>query len=81
MAGGDHGTLRLWDVTTGKQRPSFKGGEDQSVASIAWAPDGRTVYAATFVGAKEAKCRVLNLRLRHSGAKHAKRPHKIIGAG
>ncbi len=45
----DH-TLRLWDLTTGRQRQVFKG-HTEAVLAAAFAPDGRTIASAGKDGA------------------------------
>src|SRR5262245_66173769 len=48
VAGGSYGAggeLKLWDLTTGKERPGFKGG-DQWATGGAFSPDGKTLAAS-----------------------------------
>jgi WD40 repeat protein len=43
-SGGDHGSLKLWDVTTGEELISFDGATDE-IRLICFSPDGRTLAA------------------------------------
>ena len=47
LTGGDDGTVRLWDVATGKQIRSFKGHKSR-VNSVAFSPDGRTALTGSY---------------------------------
>jgi WD40 repeat protein len=42
------GTVRLWDVLSGKQLARLEGHEGGGVASVAFAPDGRTLASGGF---------------------------------
>ncbi|PSK70654.1 hypothetical protein C6W96_20760, partial [Streptomyces sp. CS149] len=44
----DDFVVRLWDVTTGEQRGELLTGEDGSVMSMAFSPDGRTLASGDF---------------------------------
>jgi WD40 repeat protein/serine/threonine protein kinase len=43
-SGGDHGSLKLWDVTTGEELISLEGATDE-IRLICFSPDGRTLAA------------------------------------
>ena len=44
-SGGQDGLIRLWDTATGKQRLAFPAHADWHVASLAFTPDGKTLYS------------------------------------
>jgi WD40 repeat protein len=43
VSGGMDGTLRLWEVATGRQRRVLEGHTHGAVASVGFSPDGRTI--------------------------------------
>ena len=46
LAAGCHdGQIRLWDMATGKQRNAFPAHSDGAVHSLAFTPDGKTLYS------------------------------------
>ncbi len=44
VSGGEDGTVRVWDLTTGRERQSFKGHTDE-VSAVAFLPGGRRVVS------------------------------------
>jgi WD40 repeat protein len=40
------GTVKLWDVTTGKEKATLKG-HTAAVYSVSWSPDGKTLASAS----------------------------------
>ena len=47
LSGSDDHTLKLWDLTTGKELRTFTGHKEE-VSRVAIAPDGRTALSGSF---------------------------------
>jgi len=45
--GTEAGTIRLWNIQTGKELQTLKGPENHSVFSLAFSPDGQTIAAGS----------------------------------
>jgi hypothetical protein len=44
---GEYGTVKLWDVATGKEQATLKGHTGE-VMSVSWSPDGKTLASASW---------------------------------